>query len=56
MKKGREAAPSIEKLTGEVAETNHGFWILLILGEIGANNSLERVWEGAGTDEADDTG
>jgi len=34
MKEGRKSAPPIEKLSVEVAETNHGFGILLIPGEI----------------------
>ncbi|MCX6975843.1 MAG: hypothetical protein NTZ94_16445 [Verrucomicrobia bacterium] len=40
------SAPTIEKLAGEVAETNHGFWKLLILGEIELNNLLERILGG----------
>ncbi len=36
------SAPTIEKLTGEEAETKHGFWKLLILGQIEFQNLLER--------------
>lgn len=36
------SAPTIEKLTGEVAETKHDFWKFLILGQIKFHNLLER--------------
>ncbi len=39
------SAPPIEKLSGEGAETNHGFGILLIPGEIEANFSVNAFHE-----------
>jgi hypothetical protein len=39
------STPPIEKLSGEGAETNCGFWILLIPGEIEANFSVNAFHE-----------